>query len=467
LGRTGKSQTLSSLPSVDEILKSPEGLSWLEVFHRKTVVQAIRTVIESLRQDILAGRAEGFVRPSLMREIDSLILKNSAFSLRPVINATGIALHTNLGRSVLSERVLQNVVAVSRGFSNLEYDLDSGSRGKRYSHTKRLLCEITGAEDAIIVNNNAAAVLLCLNSLARNKEVIVSRGELVEIGGSFRVPDVMTASSALLREVGTTNKTHLHDYSSAVTDQTALLLKVHQSNYRIVGFTKEVLISELVALGRALGLPVMYDLGSGSLLDLRAYGVHSEPSVREVVGAGVDVLTFSGDKLLGGPQGGIIAGKKTYIERIQKNPLARALRVDKMTIAAFEATLMDYLDEDRAVREIPVLKMLFQPEAAIKKRAEKLASLLKKRITFTRLDVIKDRSRAGGGSLPEMDFPTYAVALIPDTISVNDLDRRLRTGSCPVVARISDGALLLDARTIRDDELLQVSDAVSSSLETA
>lgn len=463
MGITERQRLLATLPSVDELLKSPEGVAWLDGFQRKIVVQAVRAVIARIRDEILSSHVSGFTRDSLIQDIDRQIRKKASYSLRRVINATGIVLHTNLGRAVLSERILQNVVDVSSGFSNLEYDLDAGRRGKRYVHTKNLIRDITGAEDAFIVNNNAAAVLLCLNTLARNRQVIVSRGELVEIGGSFRVPDVMAASAAELREVGTTNKTHLHDYCDAVTDQTALLLKVHQSNYRITGFTEDVPVGDLVEVGRRLDLPVMYDLGSGCLIDLRAYGIHSEPSVREIVSAGVDLVTFSGDKLLGGPQGGIIVGKKRYIELIQKNPLARALRVDKMTIAAFESTFMAYLDEKTAVSEIPVLQMLFQSPLKIRSRAVKLANRLRKRLPQERFDIIKDKSKAGGGSLPEIEFPTYAVSIKPVHITVNELERRLRAGSPPVIARIKGSALLLDARTISNSEVEVITAAIASS----
>ncbi len=459
-----KQKKLSSLPSVDELLKSPEGNKWLADFQRTIVGQAPRDIRASKRKDILSGRPCDMARDSLLRDIQSRILKNASFSLQPVINATGIVLHTNLGRSVLSEKVLRNVVAVGRGFSNLEYDLEAGNRGKRHIHTKRLLREITGAEDSFIVNNNAAAVMLCLNAMARDKEVIVSRSELVEIGGSFRVPDVMAASNALLREVGTTNKTHLHDYSNAISENTALLLKVHQSNYRIIGFTEDVSITELVTLGKKHHLPVMYDLGSGCLIDLKAYGIHSEPSVQEIVRSGVDIVTFSGDKLLGGPQGGIIAGRKKYIEKIQMNPLARVLRVDKLTIAAFESVLMEYMDEKKAVEEIPVLKMLLQSPEEIRARAIRLASRLRKALKNEHFDIISDSSRAGGGSLPEVDFPTFTVSIKPSLISVNKLEQRLRNSSPPIITRIKGDALILDARTIREHEIKIIIGALTASL---
>ncbi|MFZ2196222.1 MAG: L-seryl-tRNA(Sec) selenium transferase, partial [Thermodesulfovibrionales bacterium] len=370
----------------------------------------------------------------------------------------------NLGRAVLSEKALENISLTGRGYSNVEYDLETGKRGKRHAHTKGLLRQITGAEDALIVNNNAAAVLLCLNTMAKSREVIVSRSELVEIGGSFRVPDVMTASNAVLREVGTTNKTHLHDYSDALNDNTALILKVHQSNYQIIGFTADVKIDELVMLGRKHKVPVMFDLGSGCLVDLKPYGIHSEPTVQEIIKAGVDLVSFSGDKLLGGPQGGIIVGKKKYIERIQRNPLARALRVDKLTIAAFEAALMAYMDPESAMHTIPVLKMLFQPSDEIKQRARRIASALKKASKTMDIRVVQDMSKAGGGSLPDKEFQTFAVQIKPDMISVNELEKRLRHASPPVIARISGNALLIDARTVREQEIKDLVRVVASSL---
>ena len=459
-----QSALLSGLPSVDEVLKGPEGSAWLRSFPRAIVLQAIREVIAGERQKIRDGKKPESSPAALLPDITIKIHALSAYNLLPVINATGIVLHTNLGRAVLSERALENVIAVSRGYSNLEYDLEAGKRGKRHVHTGKILRQLLGAEDALIVNNNAAAVFLSLNTLAKDREVIVSRGELVEIGGSFRVPDVMTASGAVLREVGTTNKTHLYDYSRAVSEKTGLILKVHQSNYKVIGFTEDVPISELVRLGHDQGIPVMYDLGSGNLIDLKPYGIHTEPSVQEILRSGVDITTFSGDKLLGGPQGGIIVGKKNLIEKIRKNPLARAVRVDKMTIAAFEATLMEYLEPDQAIQRIPVLDMLFQPAEAIRSRARKLSAGLRKLAAAAEITVIRDISKAGGGSLPEAAFDTYAVAIVPLHISVNDLEKRLRSGARPAIARIREHALLLDARTIRDNEIPLLVEIVSAAL---
>lgn len=462
--QTEKNRLLSNLPSVDEILKSPDGREWLGQFQRKIVLKAVREVIAAGRGEILAGRATDLSPAILSAEIEDKIARLSSFSLLPLINATGIVIHTNLGRAILSDKVLHNVIAVGGGYSNLEYDLASGKRGRRHTHTRRLLTDITGAEDALIVNNNAAAVLLCLNTVARGKEVIVSRGELVEIGGSFRIPDVMSASGAVLREVGTTNKTHIYDYANAVNDNTALILKVHQSNYKIIGFSDGVAVEDLVSLGRKHDLPVMYDLGSGCLIDLKPYGIKDEPSVAEIVGSDIDIVSFSGDKLLGGPQGGIIVGKKRYVEKIQRNPLARAVRIDKFAIAAFEATLMEYLDPEKAKEEIPVLKMLLQSPVEIQARAKRIAAELKKTARDANVSVIRDSSKAGGGSLPEVDFPTYAVCIKPALVSVNALEVRLRSGRPPVIARIREDSLLLDARTIRKQEIGDLVRVVASAL---
>jgi len=459
-----KTSLLSELPSVDELLKGPDGMQWLASFPRTIVVQAVREIIAEGRKKILEGEHPDISSPALALGISARIQKNSMFSLLPVINATGIVLHTNLGRAVLSESAVKNVIDVSRGYSNLEYDLETGKRGKRHSHTTRVLKQLTGAEDALIVNNNAAAVFLSLTAIAKDREVIVSRGELVEIGGSFRVPDVMTASGATLREIGTTNKTHLHDYRNALNEKTGLILKVHQSNYKITGFTEDVSIEELAALGKEHGIPVMYDLGSGCLVDLKPFGIHGEPSVQEIMQSGADLVTFSGDKLLGGPQGGIIVGRQDLVERIRKHPLARAVRVDKMTIAAFEATLMDYLDPEKALQRIPVLQMLFQPLEAIKSRARKIAAQLRRQSATADIVMIRDSSKAGGGSLPEAEFDTYAVTIGPKHITVNEMETRLRTGSRPVIARIKDNVLLLDARTIPDQDIKELIRIVSSAL---
>lgn len=460
-----KQELLSSLPSVDEVLKSGYGRNWIENHPRRYVLAAIRDVIDLRRSEILEGITTEVDIESIAPDIGIRIERLSSPSLRSVINATGIVIHTNLGRSILSERVFERVRRIACGYSNLEYDLAAGKRGKRHVHIKRLLREITGAEDGFAVNNNAAAVLLCLSALARGREVIVSRSELVEIGGSFRVPDVMVQSGAILKEVGTTNKTHLRDYENALSDSTSLILKVHQSNYRIVGFTEDVPVDALVALGHGHGLPVMYDLGSGSLINLKPYGIHTEPMVQEIVKTGVDLVTFSGDKLLGGPQAGLIVGKRELVERIQKNPLARAVRIDKLTLAALEATLMEYADEERVRERIPTIKMLLEDREKIKAKAKKIAFLLKRDIKDAEIEVIEDSSRAGGGSLPEVGFPTYAVSVRPENISLKDLEVRLRSGEPPIIARIKEDSLLLDARTIGNDEVAPIVKGVRGALK--
>ncbi|MBI5409643.1 MAG: L-seryl-tRNA(Sec) selenium transferase [Nitrospirae bacterium] len=444
---------LSQLPSVDECLKSSYGERWLASFPRKIVLRALRETIDSKRKEILSGKTPEVSLDAISNDIEAAIKKHSGYKLNPLINATGVVIHTNLGRSILSDRAIEHVVTTARSYSNLEYEISTGKRGKRYSNIKDVIKELTGAEDAVVVNNNAAAVLICLDTFAKGQEVIVSRGELVEIGGSFRVPEVMKASGAILREVGTTNKTHLHDYENALCGNTALLLKVHQSNYRVIGFTEEVPVEKLVKLGSEFNIPVADDLGSGCMIDLREYGVQGEPTVQEVVKTGADIVTFSGDKLLGGPQAGLIVGKEKFIQKIQKNPLLRAMRIDKMTLASLEATFMQYLNEEKALKEIPTLRMMTEPVEIIKKRAKKIYTSLKALSDRAMIAVVPDESQAGGGSLPEINFPTFAVSIKPNNISVNELEKRLRLGASPVIARIKDNALLIDARTVQEREI--------------
>jgi L-seryl-tRNA(Ser) seleniumtransferase len=459
-----KQKLLSNLPKVDEILRSDQGMEWLKTYPRRYIIHAIREVIDLRRKEILKGLASDTFEEYMMAEIENIIKRLSSYSLRSLINATGIVIHTNLGRSLLSERALENIKRVAGSYSNLEYDLKEGKRGKRYSHVKRILREVTGAEDALVVNNNAAAVMLCLNTLSRGREAIVSRGELVEIGGSFRMPEVMSASGAILREVGTTNKTHLHDYEGAINDNTALIAKVHKSNFRVMGFAEEVSVEDLAKLGRKYQIPVMFDLGSGCLIDLKPFGISDEPVVKDIVNSGVDITTFSGDKLLGGPQGGVIVGKREYIERIQKNPITRAMRIDKLTLAGFEATLMEYIDEEGVVGNIPTLRMLLQKPEEIKGRANRIAKKLKKEIQNARIAVMADLSRAGGGSLPEVDFPTYVVSIKTDDLSVNEIETRLRAGDPPIISRIREDSLILDARTVREIDLAELVKGVKAAL---
>lgn len=386
--------------------------------------------------------------------------------LRKVINATGVILHTNLGRAVLSQAAREALDAVAGHYCNLELDLETGERGSRQDHVRDLLRELTGAEDALVVNNNAGAVLLALNTLARGKQVVVSRGQLVEIGGSFRLPEIMAASGAILVEVGTTNKTYLRDYEQAVGPETALLLRVHTSNFRIIGFAAEVGIAELAGLGRRLGIPVMEDLGSGLLVDLGGDFLRDEPVVVASLAAGADVVTFSGDKLLGGPQAGIILGREKYLEPMRKNPLARALRIDKLSLAALEATLRLYLDPDWAKSQIPTLHALFVSVEELRRRAERLRDLLVPALRDqAEAEVQTGFSEAGGGSLPGVALPTFLVLVRPRELSVEELAARLRRAEPPVIARRLEGALALDVRTMLEGEEALVVRAVASCLE--
>ncbi len=462
-------EILRQLPSIDDVLKEGRTLAWLETYPRILVLEAIRTAVENQRKAIIQSTGKDAKAPSLVaiiNDAESILHRLSEPSLRPVINATGVVVHTNLGRSILSGKALQRVAEISRSYSNLEYDITAGERGKRYVHVENILTRLTGAEAATAVNNNAAAVLLCLNTLARGREVIVSRGELVEIGGSFRVPDVMERRGAVLREVGTTNKTHLKDYEKAISDQTSLILKVHTSNYKIVGFTKEVSPEELSRLGKKYNLPVMWDLGSGSFIDLSSYGAGSEPTVQEAVVSGVDVLTFSGDKLLGGPQAGLILGKKFYLDPIRSNPLARALRIDKLTLAALDATLAQYLDKDKALREIPTLWMLTQPLSEIERKALLLKNGLQN-IHDEDLSVLiqDDRSQSGGGALPTGNFPTKTVCIRHARLSANRLESNLRLGRPHIITRIKEGMVVFDSRTLNDEEISKIVESLEIILK--
>lgn len=445
---------LRRLPSVDDMLKETDIEILVREVPRNKVVQGIRLTIDRMRNDILSGKVNDFKHDDLVRDILVLIKKQAQPNLRPVINATGVVLHTNLGRAPLAESAQQAVSEIIKGYSNLELDLNTGKRGSRYSAVEGLLTTLTDAEAALVVNNNASAVLLALSTMAKDKEVVVSRGQLVEIGGSFRIPEVMEQSGAILVEVGTTNKTYPRDYERAITEQTGLLLNVHTSNYRIVGFTRETTIEELVALGTQYQLPVMCDLGSGFLVDLSEYGLPAEPTVQQVVKAGADIVTFSGDKLLGGPQAGIIIGKKQYIEKMKNNPLTRAVRIDKFTVAALEATLREYLQPDRVLKTIPTLRMLTEPAENLYQRAKELTELIMESVDqYAEVSWQKGYSRVGGGAMPTADMPTGLCVIRPKHITVSTLVERLRDGSPPVVARVHDQALLLDVRTIQPQDI--------------
>ncbi|MBN1254365.1 MAG: L-seryl-tRNA(Sec) selenium transferase [Deltaproteobacteria bacterium] len=464
------SQLLRKIPKVDELLMAAEIKELLDVHPPEVVREGIRNGLQRLRQAILGAEKtediteESFSLSNLLPLFKEEIAKQVNPNLRRAINATGVVIHTNLGRSPLSERALREIEEAAKGYSNLEYDLIKGARGSRYVHVEEILLRLSKAEGGLVVNNNAGAVLLALNTLAVGREVIVSRGELVEIGGAFRIPDVMAKSGGTLREVGTTNKVHLKDYEEAISDKTGLLLKVHTSNYRVVGFTSEISLEELVQLGEKHNLPVMNDLGSGCLIDLSSYGMEKEPTVQEAIKTGVGVVTFSGDKLLGGPQAGIILGKKDLIDMIKANPLNRALRIDKLTLAALESTLIAYLSEAEAIKEIPTLRMLTIPLDELQKRAKRLQQLLAKETDGAAIEAIKTTSQVGGGALPLHDLPTWAVAVKPTTASLEALEAALRNQAPPIIARITDDRICLDLRTILADEFTLIVHGMAQAL---
>ena len=464
------SQLYRLLPAMDTVLAELTAQPTLAAAPRALLRQAVTDFLDGLRADIREGRltdpvqlAPEHIRPLLVRTVTAAVRPH----FRRVINATGVVVHTNLGRSRLAPEAVRAVALACERYANLEFDLDTGERGTRYSHVEDLLRRLTGAEAALVVNNNAAAVLLTLESLAKDREVVVSRGQLVEIGGAFRIPDVMTKSGAILCEVGTTNRTHPADYEAAVTDRTAALLLVHTSNYKVVGFTSSVPPADVAAIAHRHGLPVINDLGSGNLTDFTRYGLPGEPTVQQAVADGADIVTLSGDKVLGGPQAGIIVGRADLIDVIRKNPLNRAVRIDKMTLAALEATLRLYLDPETAVARIPTLAMIAAPAATLRHKALTLARRLKKvladRYTVT---VVPGASRVGGGAYPERDLPTSLVALaaIPGAPSPEALRRRLLATDPPLIARIEGEALLLDPRTLDEDELSLAADVLKQAV---
>ncbi len=438
-----KEKLLRNLPAVHELLSG----CTISDCPLQLLTEAAREVIASARRGILE---KGDLPPKLeamTEQVMVLAQEKMRMDLRPVVNATGVVLHTNLGRSPLSDAALKAVIDVARGYCNLEIDLESGKRGERYSHVEKLLCELTGAEAALVVNNNAGAVLLALHALARGREVITARGELVEIGGSFRVPEVMVQSGASLREVGTTNRTYPEDYEKVINDDTALILKVHPSNFRVLGFTREVTREELVVLGDKYQVPVMEDLGSGVLVSLQKYGLGSEPTVQEALSAGIDIVTVSGDKLLGGPQAGVILGKAKIIQLLKQDQLLRALRIDKLTLAALEATLRHYLWEE-AQENVPILKMLSVTAEELEDRAGNLKELLAASLKNCEIILKPGVSRVGGGSLPLAEPETTLLALYPREISPETLAERLRRGEPPVVVRLQEEGVLIDPRTL-------------------
>jgi L-seryl-tRNA(Ser) seleniumtransferase len=447
---------LSRIPKVDRVLAWHGIASLLATHPRPLVLAAVRTALDELRAAVRAGAAgeDAVTEDAVVARVARALGCATAWSLRRVVNGTGVVIHTNLGRSPLAPSIAAHLGDIAVGYSNLEFNLVQGERGSRYSHVEQLLCELTGAEAALVVNNNAAAVLLALSALAAGREVIVSRGELVEIGGSFRIPDVMRAGGAILREVGTTNRTHPRDYRQAVTPETALFLKVHSSNFAVIGFTAEVSAAKLVAMGSDAGLPVMVDAGSGCLLDLSRFGIRGEPTVQEFVQAGVELVTFSGDKLLGGPQAGLIVGRQACIDPLKQHPLLRAIRIDKLTLAALEATLRLYRDERQALAEIPTLRMLTVSAGELRARGQRFVRRLRRQLPpLVRLTLAEGVSQVGGGSYPLLELPTTLIDIAVEGFAPQQLEERLRLAATPVIGRIQRGRFLLDVRTLQDDDL--------------
>jgi L-seryl-tRNA(Ser) seleniumtransferase len=450
-----KADLYRKLPSIDELLRASDLQLLITQEGQPAVTDAARVVLESLRKEISAGRLDAdsldLALPGLNQAIEHQLRVSLGYSLRNVINATGVILHTNLGRAPLSADAIEHIRQAAASYSNLEFDISSGERGRRDVHVDRLFRKLLAADavpetdiSTIVVNNNAAAVLLALNSLAEGGEAIVSRGELVEIGGSFRIPDVMSKSNATLREVGTTNRTRIKDYEQAITEKTRLLLRVHRSNFQITGFTEQPDIGELVALARKKNIPLMEDLGSGSLIDLRSVGISGEPSVLDSLHAGVDVVTYSGDKLLGGPQAGILSGRADLVARMRSNSLFRALRVDKLTYAALEATLMAYVKADH--NAIPILRMVRLSKDEIGERAKAVANKL--RDSALAIEIIDGDSVIGGGAAPSAILPTRLLAIALEGLSADELCSRLRAAEPPIIARVEEGLVLLDLRTV-------------------
>ncbi len=461
---------LRMLPGVDRILEMTKSEVFFDNIPQSVLVNSIRTTIENHRGRILQKdpniSKDNLSESSILDEVKCCVAKTMAPNLRRVVNATGVVVHTNLGRSLLADEAHEMLSMIARRYSNLEYNLALGKRGSRYSSVDGILCEISGADAAMVVNNNAGAVLLCLETIAKNKTVIVSRGELVEIGGSFRIPDVMAKSGGILKEVGTTNRTHLRDYESAIDEHTGLLLKVHRSNYSVVGFTAELSLQQLVDLGARYNIPVMEDLGSGTFIDFSKYGLMKEPTVQESVATGADVITFSGDKLLGGPQAGIIVGKTGTIDEIKRNPLTRALRIDKLTLAALESTLRLYRDEEKAIRTIPTLRMLTMSSKEIEQKAKRLAKKLLA-IDDARMDikVLQRSSKAGGGALPLLNLPSQCVSINIQGCSANTLEKHLRDNDPPIIGRIEEDKFIMDLRTIQEEEISIIETAITSILK--
>lgn len=464
-----KKKIFAALPSVDQVLGNEKIENALKEYPRTLVLESVRKSIEEKRELIIGldNNSE-----ELQINVDDII-ENSivkikidySLSLKKVINGTGVVLHTNLGRSLLSDSIKDEVWETASRYSNLEYNIDSGERGSRYVHLVDMIKKLTGAEDVLLVNNNAAAVLLVLNTLAKDGEAIVSRGELVEVGGAFRIPSIMSLSGAKLIEVGATNKTHVYDYEDAISENTKVLMKVHTSNYKILGFTKSVDMKELSTISKKYNIPIIEDLGSGVFIDLSKYGLSYEPTVLDSINRGVDIVTFSGDKILGGPQAGIIVGKKEYIDKMKKNQLTRALRVDKITICALEATLRMYLDENRAIKDIPTLRMLTYTIEELNDKANKLYDILESLNLAISLNIEDGFSQVGGGSMPIEKLNTYLISIVPNEISVSSLERKLRLSDSHIIGRIYGNKYLLDVRTIFEDQFKIIAKELMMALE--
>lgn len=451
-----KNMLYRSIPKVDVLLENQDIVTLIENHHRDVVVDVIREEIDKLRNFIKENDDVNLIEEKINNLIENIKISTEkvySYNIKKVINGTGTILHTNLGRAIISKKHADYLSEVVTSYSNLEYNLEEGRRGERYSHFEKLICKITGAEAAMAVNNNAAAVMLVLSSMAAEREVIVSRGELVEVGGKFRIPDVMKSSNAHLVEIGTTNKTHLEDYEDAISENTGAFLKVHTSNFKILGFTESVSIEELCKLGREKDIPVIEDIGSGVLIDLSKYGLEYEPTVQDSIKAGVDVVSFSGDKLLGGPQAGIIVGKKKYIDKMKKNPLTRAFRIDKFTATILEMIFHEYLNEEDAIKNIPVLSLITKDLKEIEKNANALFNKIENLENVADINVEDTFSQIGGGSLPAERIKSKSVTIMPKNISTQSLEAKLRAGKNPVVGRISEEKLILDMRTVLEDEI--------------
>lgn len=452
------------IPKVDQILEDEVIKDLLDKNSKNLVMESIHEELDNIRNNISNGYDKNIISNKIENLIDNIkdnLMNKKTFSLRNVVNASGVVIHTNLGRSVLNSEIFENIKKVSIGYSNLEYNLEKGERGSRYSHLSEIIKKITGAEDCMVVNNNAAAVMLILSTIAKGKNVITSRSELVEIGGSFRIPDVCRESGAELKEIGTTNKTHLRDYENAIDENTAALFKVHQSNFKILGFTEAVSSFELKSLKEKYNIPIIEDLGSGVLIDLSKYGLSHEPTVQECIKNGVDIVSFSGDKLLGGVQAGIIVGKKEYIEKMKKNQLTRALRVDKFTLSALEAVFSYYIDEELAISKIPTLNMLTIKIEKLYDKAQKLIEYLGENNEFS-YAIIDIDSEVGAGSLPTQKLPSKAIKVISKSFTENELEEKLRSNRIPIITRIYKGNLIFDVRTIFENEFCIIKDALNS-----